>query len=386
MKGVNKMKEIGIYIHIPFCKSKCYYCDFISFADKEEQIEEYIDALKLEIEKKADSSYIVKTIFIGGGTPTVISEKYIIGIINTIKNNYKVYEEAEITIEVNPNTADEKKLKAYKNIGINRLSIGLQSSNNELLKKIGRIHTYEDYLETIKLAKKVGFTNINTDIMIGLPEQTIYDVEDTINKLLKLDLNHISVYSLILEPGTVFMKMHKSGQIELIDEELERYMYWFTKRKLEENGYIHYEISNFAKKGFESKHNVDCWTQKEYLGFGIAAASYEDKVRYSNTKNLEEYIENIKNNQFDKNINIEEKQDRETEMSEYIILGLRKIEGLSLPAFEEKFKERLMKIKTYRIKIYNLLNKELIVLTGDERMKLTDKGLNVANMVWEEFI
>ncbi len=380
------MKEIGIYIHIPFCKSKCYYCDFISFADKEEQIEEYIDALKLEIEKKADSSYIVKTIFIGGGTPTVISEKYIIGIINTIKNNYKVYEEAEITIEVNPNTADEKKLKAYKNIGINRLSIGLQSSNNELLKKIGRIHTYEDYLETIKLAKKVGFTNINTDIMIGLPEQTIYDVEDTINKLLKLDLNHISVYSLILEPGTVFMKMHKSGQIELIDEELERYMYWFTKRKLEENGYIHYEISNFAKKGFESKHNVDCWTQKEYLGFGIAAASYEDKVRYSNTKNLEEYIENIKNNQFDKNINIEEKQDRETEMSEYIILGLRKIEGLSLPAFEEKFKERLMKIKTYRIKIYNLLNKELIVLTGDERMKLTDKGLNVANMVWEEFI
>ncbi len=380
------MKEIGIYIHIPFCKSKCYYCDFISFADKEEQIEEYIDALKLEIEKKADSSYIVKTIFIGGGTPTVISEKYIIGIINTIKNNYKVYEEAEITIEVNPNTADEKKLKAYKNIGINRLSIGLQSSNNELLKKIGRIHTYEDYLETIKLAKKVGFTNINTDIMIGLPEQTIYDVEDTINKLLKLDLNHISVYSLILEPGTVFMKMHKSGQIELIDEELERYMYWFTKRKLEENGYIHYEISNFAKKGFESKHNVDCWTQNEYLGFGIAAASYEDKVRYSNTKNLEEYIENIKNNQFDKNINIEEKQDRETEMSEYIILGLRKIEGLSLPAFEEKFKERLMKIKTYRIKIYNLLNKELIVLTGDERMKLTDKGLNVANMVWEEFI
>lgn len=380
------MKEIGIYIHIPFCKSKCYYCDFISFADKEEQIEEYIDALKLEIGKKADSSYIVKTIFIGGGTPTVISEKYIIGIINTIKNNYKVYEEAEITIEVNPNTADEKKLKAYKNIGINRLSIGLQSSNNELLKKIGRIHTYEDYLETIKLAKKVGFTNINTDIMIGLPEQTIYDVEDTINKLLKLDLNHISVYSLILEPGTVFMKMHKSGQIELIDEELERYMYWFTKRKLEENGYIHYEISNFAKKGFESKHNVDCWTQKEYLGFGIAAASYEDKVRYSNTKNLEEYIENIKNNQFDKNINIEEKQDRETEMSEYIILGLRKIEGLSLPAFEEKFKERLMKIKTYRIKIYNLLNKELIVLTGDERMKLTDKGLNVANMVWEEFI
>ena len=164
MKGVNKMKEIGIYIHIPFCKSKCYYCDFISFADKEEQIEEYIDALKLEIEKKADSSYIVKTIFIGGGTPTVISEKYIIGIINTIKNNYKVYEEAEITIEVNPNTADEKKLKAYKNIGINRLSIGLQSSNNELLKKIGRIHTYEDYLETIKLAKKVGFTNINTEI------------------------------------------------------------------------------------------------------------------------------------------------------------------------------------------------------------------------------
>lgn len=378
------MKEIGIYIHIPFCKSKCYYCDFVSFAQKEDKVQEYINALKLEIEKKSDENYNVKTIFIGGGTPSAISEKHIVDIIKTIKKNYKIDEKAEITIELNPNTADEKKLKAYKEAGINRLSIGLQSSNNNLLKKIGRIHTYEDYIETVKLAKKVGFTNINTDIIIGLPNQTIYDVEDTINNLLKLELTHISVYSLILEPKTVLMEMYNNKEITLIDDELERYMYWFAKRKLEENGYIHYEISNFAKKGFQSKHNLDCWTQKEYLGFGVAASSYENKVRYSNKRNLGEYIENIKNNQFEKNINIEEKQDKQTEMNEYIILGLRKMEGVSIKEFEKKFNQSPLEL--YRLKLYKLLNKELIVLTGDEKIQLTDKGLNVANIVWEEFI
>ncbi len=378
------MKEIGIYIHIPFCKSKCYYCDFVSFAQKEEKIEQYIHALKLEIKKRANKDYNVKTIYIGGGTPSSISEEYIVDIIKTIKNNYEVDKKAEITIEVNPNTANEEKLKAYKESGINRLSIGLQSSNNELLKAIGRIHTYENYLETINLARKVGFTNINTDIIIGLPNQTIYDVEDTINKLIELELLHISVYSLILEPGTIFMEMYEKAQLKPADEELDRYMYWFTKRKLEENGYIHYEISNFAKKGFESKHNVDCWTQKEYLGFGIAASSYENKVRYSNISNIEKYIENINNNEFNKNVKIEEKQDKQTEMNEYIILGLRKLDGVSIKEFEKKFNQNPLEL--YRLKLYKLLYRELIVLTGDEKIQLTDKGLNVANIVWEEFI
>lgn len=378
------MKEIGIYIHIPFCKSKCYYCDFVSFANKEEKVEEYIEALKQELKKRAIKDYLVKTIFIGGGTPSSINQKYIVDIIQCIKINYKVDDNAEITIEVNPNTANENKLKDYYDIGINRLSIGLQSSNNELLKKIGRIHTYENYVETVELAKKVGFTNINTDIIIGLPSQTIYDAEDTIEKILKLNLTHISVYSLILEPGTKFMEMYKKKQITLMDDELERYMYWFVKRKLEENGYIHYEISNFAKPGFQSKHNMDCWSQKEYLGFGISAASYENKVRFSNKKNIETYIENIRNNEFEKNVNIEEKQDKQSEMNEYIILGLRKMEGVSIEKFKQKFEQDPIRI--YGTPILKLLEDELIVLDGDETIKLTDKGLNVANIVWEEFI
>lgn len=377
------MKDIGIYVHIPFCKSKCFYCDFTSFANCEEIINEYIQCLKLELIKKADLKYNVNTIYIGGGTPSYINAKYIEEIINTIKTHYNVNENAEITIEVNPGSADKRKLEKYYQAGINRLSIGLQTSNNKILKLIGRIHTYEQYVKTIQLAKDVGFTNINSDIIIGLPEQTIYDVEDTINKLLELDLTHISIYSLIIEENTKIEKMINDGMVKLPDEEIERYMYWFAKRKLEKNGYIHYEISNFSKPGYMSKHNMDCWKQKEYLGFGVSASSYENKKRYSNTNSIKKYIKNINMNKLENNINVEEKQTITDQRNEYMILGLRKLSGINIDEFVKKFSRSPLVI--YRKQIENLLAKDLITIDINS-IKLSKKGLDFANIVWEEFI
>ena len=277
------MEEIGIYVHIPFCKQKCNYCDFNSFANKGEYIEKYIRCMQKEIKNVGDKIRLnsngdytnlplAKTLYIGGGTPSFIDEKYIEDIIKTIETNFEIDQNIEVTIEVNPGTVTLEKLKKYRDIGINRLSIGLQTANDNILKLIGRVHNYEQFLTTVKLANLAGFYNMNVDTMIGLPNQTIYDVEDTLNKIIDLKVTHISVYSLIIEEGTKIEKLLEDRVITLPDEEIERYMYWFSKRKLEENGYIHYEISNFAKIPYRSKHNLDCWRQKEYLGFGVSAS------------------------------------------------------------------------------------------------------------------
>ncbi len=270
-------KEIGLYVHIPFCKQKCYYCDFVSFAGQEQMEEKYVNALKKEIEKYAlenkvmskhniEPEFIIKTIYIGGGTPSYINEKYIVEIINTIRQNFKVKEEAEITIEVNPGTVNLEKLATYKKCGINRLSIGLQAVQDTLLKKIGRIHTYSDFLDTYKNARNVGFANINVDLMINLPLQTVKDVEESVKEIIKLKPEHISVYSLIVEEKTPISRMLKNKEIKLASDEEERKMYWLVKNILEKHKYIQYEISNFSKLGFESKHNLDCWNQEEYIG------------------------------------------------------------------------------------------------------------------------
>lgn len=377
------MKEIGIYVHIPFCKSKCYYCDFASFADKDELIDRYVKAVKSEIYHRQSEEYIIKTIYIGGGTPSYISEKYIEEILAMIENCFLVSNDAEITIEVNPGTVNKSKLSAYMNSGINRLSVGLQSANNELLKKIGRIHSLEDYEKTINLAQKVGFKNINTDIIIGLPDQTIYDVENAINKVVSLGINHISIYSLIVEENTKMEQMLNSKKYSLPDEEMERYMYWFAKRKLEDEGFNHYEISNFAKEGMQSKHNMDCWNQKEYLGFGSAAASYENKVRYKNIEAVNSYIKNIEENSLEKNLRIEEKQTEIDEMNEFMILGLRKIKGVDVIRFKNKFLKSPFKV--YKEKLKKLFDEGLIFVAPNV-IRLTDKGLDLANIVWEEFV
>lgn len=380
------MDKLGIYVHIPFCVKKCYYCDFISYDNKNELIEDYIQALinEIKIKSKEFSKKEISTIYIGGGTPSYIDSKYIVKIINIIKENYQVnIKNIEVTLEANPGTVTKEKLTDYINCGVNRISIGLQSTNNELLKQIGRIHTYEKFLETYNLAKEVGFKNINVDLMLALPNQTIEQLEESVYKVIELQPGHISLYSLILEEGTKLFVDYEQGKLNLPSDEEERTMYWKTKKILEEAGYTHYEISNFAKDGYKSIHNVDCWEQKNYLGFGIAAHSYTHNIRYSNIIETRQYIENIKNNKIKENKVIQEIQNTNSMQKEFIMLGLRKIEGIKISDFKNKFIQN--PIYLYRKEFNELVEKGLIIIEEDI-IKLTNKGIDFANIVWEKFI
>ena len=382
-----KDKELGIYIHIPFCKKKCYYCDFISYCNKDNLIDRYIKSVICEIQnfkEKYQDKYHVNTLYIGGGTPSYIDAKYIKLILDAIKINIQDLEDIkEITIEVNPGTVNEEKLNIYKKLGINRLSIGLQSTNDTLLKEIGRIHNFKEFLETYNLARNVGFDNINIDLMLGLPSQTIQDLKESLLEIIKLNPEHISVYSLILEENTHLYNLVNSKKLILPSDELERNMYWYVKDTLELNNYIQYEISNFSKKGYESKHNLDCWTQKEYIGFGAASHSYIENKRFSNLENIEEYIENIENGNIENNIIVHEIQDNQSMEKEYMMLGLRKIEGISIQEFKNKFGEN--PIYLFRNELNKLVNEELLEIDSNY-IKLTNKGLDLANIVWQEFV
>ena len=411
-------KELGIYIHIPFCQHKCDYCDFISFSNKQNMVKSYVEAVKKEINsyfqnKDFLDNYNITTIYIGGGTPSFIDSGYIVEIMNLLEmkliRNQTKFEDMEITIEVNPGTVNQKKLEDYKKAKINRLSIGLQSTSNRILKEIGRIHTFEQFLETYRLANQVGFDNINVDLMIGLPKQRIDDVKESLNEIIKLKPTHISVYSLIIEEGTVIAQKIENHQLQEMDEDLERNMYWYVKNTLELNGYKHYEISNFAKEGKESKHNVNCWLQKEYIGIGVSAHSYVNGIRYANCETIEEYIENmeVENseligkilslvqgidiekviedqiNEIQKIYEIEEIQNIDDKKKEYMLLGLRKMEGVQISKFKEKFIDN--PIFLFRKELEKLVSEELISIDGDY-IKLTNKGLDLANIVWEEFV
>lgn len=387
-------KNVGLYIHIPFCKQKCQYCDFKSYAGKEKFIDTYIRWLEFELkgvgegnrldyENNLDDLAVVKSIYIGGGTPSFIDGKYIEEILSIANEYYTVDDNAEITIEVNPGTVDKDKFETYLRSGINRISIGLQSTHDRLLKELGRIHTYEDFLNTYNLARSVGFKNINVDLMLGLPNQSLQDLEESLKEIIKLNPEHISVYSLIIEEGTLFYKKLEMNEIVLPDDELERKMYWGTKKKLENAGYVHYEISNFAKPGFESKHNLSCWNQEEYIGIGVAAHSYTNDVRYSNIDSIEEYIKNCEEDNETDNFVFHEKQTKISKMKEFMMLGLRKIQGIRIQDFKNKFGEN--PIYLYRKELEKLVNEELLEIDGDI-IKLTNKGIDLANLVWEEFV
>lgn len=373
---VNNDKEIGVYVHIPFCKRKCYYCDFISFCEKDELQEKYINTVIQEIEDffNLNKNVKIKTIYIGGGTPSFIDGKYIEKIMNIFNKENVV----EATIEVNPGSASLEKLKKYKECGINRLSIGLQSTEDRLLKKIGRIHNYNDFLATYNLAREVGFDNINVDLMIGLPGQTIEDVKSSLNKVINLNPSHISVYSLIVEENTIIYNLIEQNKIVLPDEELERNMYWYVKNYLELGGYEHYEISNFAKNEKKSLHNWDCWNQKEYVGFGASAHSYLNRKRFCNIGVLEEYIKDFKNTK-----EVQEVQSFYETKQEYMLLGLRKIKGVCISDFKNKFGEN--PIFLFKNELNKLIEEDLLEITTNN-IKLTNKGLNFANLVWEEFV
>lgn len=377
--------ELGVYVHIPFCVRKCYYCDFVSYLNKFEMQEEYVKKIIEEIEDNKDllKNNEITTIYIGGGTPSSLKPELIKNVLDKICEvaNVKNKEKVEITIEVNPGTVTKNNLQLYKNCGINRLSIGLQSTNDKLLKEIGRIHNYEQFLNTYNWAVEAGFNNINVDLMLGLPTQTISDLKESLEKIVNLKPapKHVSVYSLIIEEGTEIENKISEGELQLPEEAEERNQYKYTKNYLELNGYKHYEISNFAKPGYESKHNMNCWEQKQYVGFGLAAHSYINGCRYSNTCDLEEYL-----NKESKDLKtIHEEQTLEDMQKEYMLLGLRKIDGVSVSKFKEEFGEN--PIYLFRNELQKLVENGLLVVDLDN-IRLTNKGLDFANLVWEEFV
>ena len=398
--------ELGIYIHIPFCVKKCDYCDFISYSNCFDMQEKYVEKLLEEIEENKDllKNNFISTIYIGGGTPSAIKSELIKKILDKIYDVSGIdKEKVEITIEVNPGTTTKSNLQMYRDCGINRLSIGLQSTDDAMLKEIGRIHNYNQFLDTYKWAGEAGFENINVDLMLGLPGQDIEILKNSLENVINLKptANHISVYSLIVEEGTKIEKRIDSGEVNLPDDEEERKQYHYMKNFLELNGYKHYEISNFAKPGFESKHNMNCWGQKQYVGFGVAAHSYVNGVRYANTSDLEEYlnVDNAKNvendmkNDFEVNFEnkngfatiktIEEIQNKLDMEKEFMMLGLRKLDGVSISKFEQKFGEN--PIYLFRNELQKLVEEDLLEIDLDD-IKLTSKGLDLANLVWEEFV
>ena len=372
------MKNLGIYIHIPFCESKCDYCNFVSFKLDDEVKEKYVDYLLKEISlaKKQYADYVVDTIFVGGGTPSCLREKSIKTILNHIENNFNVSVDAEITVEANPNSLSLSKLREFKLAGVNRLSIGLQAYNNRLLKSIGRIHTTKQFDEAVKNAKSVGFENISADVLLGLPNQKMFDVVHELKHLVKLGLKHISAYGLIVEENTKIFKRLQSGEIKLPTEQKSLKFYEKTLRFLKKHGFFRYEVSNFCKIGYESKHNLKYWNMDEYVGFGLASHSFVDNTRWENTSKLQEYFDMLEQNLLpQKN---KEKQSVEDLKMEFVMTGLRQTKGISLEKYNLMFGEDLQKSKSSELD--DLLKQNLVVLDSGN-LKATDKGFEVLNYV-----
>lgn len=380
-------KNLQIYVHIPFCVQKCLYCDFLSFAAEERVQEDYVNALLEEIrhygEKMTD--YDVTTIYIGGGTPSYVNHVWIETVLAEIYENFSIKPNVEISIECNPGTLSSWKLGAYKSAGINRLSIGLQSANNEELKLLGRIHTYEDFLKSYEMARAAGFDNINVDLMSGLPKQNVTKFLETLYQIIKLRPEHISAYSLIIEKGTPFYDSYKFDLVKqqagmktdfLPSEDEEYRIYKATQEVLKQNGYVQYETSNYAQKGYECRHNIGYWTRENYLGVGLGAASLIENVRYTNTSNIDTYMQG-------EWVAVEELITRKAQMEEFMFLGLRMNEGVSREDFENNFNISIEAI--YREPLEELKRKELLVARAG-RIFLTDKGRDLSNYCLAKFL
>ena len=381
------MKELELYLHIPFCVKKCNYCDFLSAPAEEETRAAYVDALLEEIRGFEDpEDYEVVTVFFGGGTPSILPGQEIFRIMEALREKFSFRKGAEITLEANPGTVDKEKLSCYKKAGINRLSFGLQSADAEELKKLGRIHTWEKFLESFQLAREAGFSNINVDLMSALPGQTKESWEKTLRQVLALQPEHISAYSLIIEEGTPFYQLYEKDverrdageEPELLpSEEEERAMYEATGRILKEQGYLHYEISNYAKPGRECRHNLGYWQRRDYLGFGLGAATLLNPVRYKNTEDLEAYL----GGDFSKKEFFVLTKDNQIE--ETMFLGLRVLEGVSKEKFREQFSCELRVV--YRKELEKLEQEGLLEEEGDF-VRLTSRGIDLSNLVLAEFL
>lgn len=378
-------QPISLYLHIPFCVKKCHYCDFLSFPGCSlSRQAEYVDAMIQEIHayREAAEDYEVKTIFLGGGTPSLLEKELVERLFHELYSVWRAAPETEITIEANPGTLSREKLIGYHMIGINRLSLGLQSTIAQELATIGRIHNYEQFLANYYLAREAGFDNINIDIMSALPGQTLISYGKTLERILKLQPEHISSYSLILEEGTDFWE---NAEIERVlpSEQTERIMYHYTKKCLQNAGYERYEISNYAKPGYACLHNQVYWTGGEYLGLGLGAASYWKGARFSNTPDMEEYMENCSRARITENRKEIVTATQKSRMEEYMFLGLRMIRGVSIREFERRFGIPMNRI--YGTVIRSYIGQGLLKIEQD-RLMLTERGIDVSNSVMADFL
>lgn len=379
------MGSLGIYIHIPFCVKKCNYCDFLSFPIKTgtecAQVENYVKALQKEIcdpFQLPESPAKVDTIYFGGGTPSLLSERQIGRILESLNKKFAVESGAEITMECNPGTVTAESLQTYRNLGINRLSIGIQSAVEEELMLLGRIHTFSQAEQAVYQAKQAGFTNLSVDLMSAIPGQTMASYEYSLRKILDLEPQHISSYSLIIEEGTPFYEKYSSQPP--VDEETDRTMYEMTQQMLQDYGYARYEISNYARPGYESCHNTKYWTGEDYLGVGLGASSKIGTFRLKNESNLKQYVDRI--TQGKTVTSVEEILTREEEKVEFFILGLRRLEGVSLKTYEERFEEDA--VCQYGQIIQKICDMGLAD-RAEDRLFLTPKGIDVSNLVFEMF-
>ncbi len=383
-------RELELYVHIPFCVRKCYYCDFLSMPADEALYRRYVDQLKEEIRKKAKrcGGYQVSTVFFGGGTPSVLPGGQIEEIMDALRQNFHIRQDAEITVECNPGTLTRIKLASYKRAGVNRLSLGLQSASNEELKRLGRIHCFEEFLSSLDLARKAGFDNINVDVMSALPGQTLQDWRYTLKKVLAVKPEHISAYSLIVEEGTLFYDQYGEDELRrqkgetprhLPDEEAEREMYELTRELLAEKGYFRYEISNYALPGKACRHNIGYWQLTPYLGLGLGSSSLLESARFSNIRNLEEYL-------WGDPCSLEEQPsllEKNRQMEEFMFLGLRMTEGIARSRFQELFG---MELECIYKDTLEKLRRQRLLEQQEGRVFLTEEGISVSNYVLSEFL
>ena len=376
-------KNLGLYVHIPFCEKKCDYCNFVSFCMPNSKKIEYVSALLKEIEQQGENfkDYSVDTIFIGGGTPTTLPAGEISKILFAIKQNFNIQKNCEISIECNPNSLTLEKLKEYKKVGITRLSIGLQAYSNRLLKLIGRLHTKKQFNQAIKNAKDCGFENINVDLILGLPTQKMHHIKKELKHLTKLGIKHISAYGLIVEENTKLFYNLKQKKYTLPKEELQVKMYDYTNKYLQKHNIHRYEVSNFATTGYECKHNLKYWSNKEYLGLGAVSSSYIGNVRWKNTDNVDEYIKSVKEKKLQKYE--QEILTKEDNIEEIIMLSLRTQKGIDLAMLKQQFGYDLQQEKKQQIE--NFINQNLLTIKNNY-LSCTDAGFKLLNAIVLELV
>lgn len=378
------LRPLEIYVHIPFCRQKCLYCDFLSAAAPDGVMGRYVDALCRQVEREAlqYAGYVVQTVFVGGGTPSILTGLQMQRILGTLREYFTFSPEAEITVECNPGTLDDAKLACYRQAGVNRLSIGLQSAQDSELRALGRIHDFAAFLKSYRAARKAGFSNINVDLLSALPGQTLEGWTDTLRKTAALLPEHISAYSLIIEEGTPFYDRYGDGCapgfLPLPSEEEERRMYERTGEFLREQGYYRYEISNYAKQGYACRHNIGYWKRTEYVGFGLGASSLVDNVRWKTTQDLENYENTFERTEI-------QRLSRTEQMEEFMFLGLRMTEGVAVADFRRLFGIGIWEV--YRDTLCRLEKDGLLLFFEDgKRIRLTQRGVDVSNYVLGEFL